>query len=325
MASKSYKQAIRNPEIRRWFSDNVAFKGLTATAATITRSRLVEKYLNTVRKGSEQSAAILGVTRKDVAASAGSVEVEFGCVPVYLASPVTITDILSARADGMVAKQMASQVTLLTATAGGSFGNQPAGDAIEVLSDSAADIGMTVTIYGTITGTTGSVTSETVTLNGTTIVTTTITTWQNILGVSISAAHAGTVTVQEASGNADVITIATGTLTAGIETPSTTNGYGLILRHDASDTSSAPVGIIGTGVDGAALSVVDTLNGTTEEDHGTTAFATVSTILLGAVASTVNTTILTNETVDSTSVGMALETSAVAGVVKDCYIKPYWF
>lgn len=315
---------MRNPEIRRWFSDNVAMKGLTATAATITRNRLVEVTSGSVRKASEQSAAVLGATLSDVAASSGAVEVEWGAVPVYLASPVTKLDTLSARANGMVAKQMSAQVTLVNAKAGGNFANQPAGDAIEVLSDSAADVGMTVTIYGTITGATETVTSETVTLSGTDIVTTSITTWQNILGVSISAAHAGTVTIQEASGNADVITIATGTLTAGIETPGSTNGYGLVLRHDASGASTAPVGIIGTAVDGTALSVVDTLNGTTEEDHGSTAFATVTSVLIGAVASSVNVTVLTNETVDSTVVGVALETSAAAGVVKDCWIKPYW-
>jgi hypothetical protein len=224
----------------------------------------------------------------------------------------------------MVAKKMAAQVTLVDAKAGGSFANQPAGDSVEVLSDSAADVGQVVTIYGTITGATTTVTSETITLNGTAVVAGTITTWVNILGVSISAAHAGTVTVQEASGNADIITIATGTLTAGIETPATTNGYGLILRHDASGASTSPVGIIGTGVDGSALTLVDTLNGTTEEDHGATAFGTVTSVLIGAVDSGVNVTVLTNETVDSVTVGMAMETSAAAGVVKDCLIKPYW-
>jgi len=325
MAAKSYKQAIRNPEIRRWIGDNIAMKGLTATAATISRYRLVEKYNATVRKASEQSAAVIGVTRGDVAASSGSVEVEFGCVPVYLASPVTILDELSARANGMIAKKMASQVTLVSAEAGGNFANQPTGDGIEIVSDAAGDTTQTITIYGTITGATTTVTSETVSLNGTTAVSTTTVTWQNMLGASLSAACAGTVTIREASGNAAITTIAAASTTAGIVTPSTTNGYGLVLRHDASDTSTAPVGIIGTGVDGSALTLVDALNGTTEEDHGATAFATVTSVLIGAVASTVNVSILTNETVDSTTVGMALETSTAAGVVKDCLIKPYWF
>lgn len=323
--SKSYKEAFKNPELRRFAQGFFSLPSLTATAATIAAGRLVEVTSNTVRKASEQSAAVIGITRGGVSASDADVEVEWGRVPVYLASPVSQLDELSARAEGMAAKKMASQVTLLAATAGGNFANQPAGDGVTVVSAAAGDTTQTVTIYGTITGATTSVTSETLTLNGKTDVDSSITTWQNILAVELSAATAGNIEVSETSGGAAITTITAGTTSAGIATISTTNAYGLIPRHDASGASTAPIALIGTGVDGSALSVVDTLNGTTEEDHATTAYATVTKAYIGAVASSVNVVLLTNDSTDSTTIGVALEASSAAGVTKDCWIKPYFF
>ena len=323
--SKSYKEAFKNPELRRFAQGFFSLPSLTATAATISPGRLVEITSNTVRKASEQSAAVIGATRGSVAASDADVEVEWGRVPVYLASPVTQLDELSARANGMIAKKMASQVTLLSATAGGGFGNQPGGDSVTVVSSAAGDTTQTITIYGTITGATTTVTSETLTLNGTTDVDSTITTWQNILAVELSAATTGNIEVSETTGGAEITTLTAATTSAGIEEITTTNAYGLIPRHDADGASSAPVALVGTGVDGSALSVVDALNGTTEEDHATTAFGTVTHVYLGAVDSGVKVTVLTNDSTDSTTVGLAMETSSAAGVMADCWIKPYFF
>ena len=323
--SRSYKEVIKNPAMRRWFQGMFSFFSLTDSGAGITAGRLVELSSNQVKIGTEQATAIIGMTRGTVAASDADVEVEWGNVPVYLASPVAKMDNIAARANGMVGKSLASQVTLLTATAGGNFANQPAGDGVTVVSNSTADTTQTCTIYGTKTGATTSVTSETVSLNGTTDADTTTTTWQNILAVELSASCAGTVEISETSGGAAITSITTGNKTAGIATISTTNAYGLIPRHDASGASSAPIALIGTGVDGSALSVVDALNGTTEEDHATTAYATVTKAYIGAVASSVNVTLLTNESTDSTNVGVALEASTVSGVTIDGFIKPYFF
>lgn len=325
MSAKSYKEIFKNPAIRRWMRDMFTFYNLTDSGSGITAGRLVEISSNEAKIGSEQSTTVIGVTKSTVTASDADVDVEWGYVPCYLASPVAKFDNIAARANGMVGKSLASQVTLVNAKAGGNFANQPAGDGVTVVSSSTADTTQTVTIYGTITGTTTSVTSETVTLTGTTDVDTDITTWQNILAVEISAATTGNIEVSETSGGQAITTITAGTTTAGIETVSATNAYGLIPRHDASGASTAPIALIGTGVDGSALSVVDALNGTTEEDHATTAYATVTKAYIGAVASGVNVTVLTNESTDSTNVGVALEASTVSGVSKDCWIKPYFF
>ena len=173
---------------------------------------------------------------------------------------------------------------IAAAQAGGGFGNQPAGGGLEILSDDAADTTQTVTVYGTITAATTTVTSETITLEGTTAVATTEVTWQNILGIEVSADHAGTITVRKASGSATVIELATKTNSAGIATLTLKNAYGSIPLHNCSDTSTAPVGIMGYTEDGTAISSVDDLSGKTEEDHGTAAFWAVSKVLIGAVA-----------------------------------------
>ena len=322
--AKSNQEVIQNPAMKRYFKGNQSFTAADSGSG-VSAGDLIEITNGTFKTGTEQNTAWVGVTRDTVAAS-GQVTAEFGHVPVKLASPVANLDLLAARASGKVGKYMASQVTLVNAKAGGNFANQPAGDGVTVVSDNAADTTQTVTIYGTITGTTDSVTSETVSLNGTTDADTTITTWQNILAVEMSAAAAGTVEISETSGGAAITSITAGNTTAGIETISTTNCYGLVPRHDASGASTAPIAIIGTGADGSALSVVDALNGTTEEDHASTVYATATKAYIGAVASSVDVTILTNEAVDGDGdiVGMAQEASTVAGVSVNAYIQPYF-
>jgi hypothetical protein len=207
-----------------------------------------------------------------------------------------------------------TNTVIVSAKAGGNFGNQPAGDGIEVVSSSAADVGQVLTIYGTKTGTTTTVVTESIILDGTNQVSTVITTWQNILGVELSAACDGTVTIREASGNQTVTTLAPAALSAGIEIPTITKGYNEIPRHDASGASTAPIGIIGTYYDDSALSSVDALNGTTEEDHNAVPFKTITKVLIGAVASTVDVTILVpDHIVDTYNVGSAGNSSRSGG------------
>lgn len=320
--SKNPKIAIKNPDMRQYIAGQIKVNMQEADSAAISAGRLCEYSSGKIITGTEQNALVMGITRAGIA-KAGKGDVEFGFVPALCGSPVAAGDRIAPRASGYVGKAQTAQVSLLNATAGGNFANQPGGAAVQVKSDSAADTTQTVTVYGTVTASTTTVTSETVTLTGTVAVATTTTTWQNILGIRISAAHAGTVTVELAGGN-DIITIATGTLTAGIVAATSPQAYGLIPRHDASGASTAPVGVLGVGLDGLALTSVDTLNGTTEEDHGTAAFGTVTEFYIGAVASTVNVNVLTNEASDASAYcGIALDTLSAPGVV-DCWIKPYW-
>lgn len=89
--------------------------------------------------------------------------------------------------------------------------------------------------------------------------------------------------------------------------------------------STAPIAAVGTGLDGAALTVVAAMDGATEGDLGTTPFATVTEWYIGAVAAEVSVNCLTNEASDASAYcGVALQTTAVAGVPIDCWLKPYW-
>jgi len=172
---------------------------------------------------------------------------------------------------------------MLAAVAGGDFGNQPAGDGLEIISDSASDV-QECTIYGTKTGALTTVTSETVTLTGVSAKSTALLTWQNILGVVLSVAAVGTVTIREASGNATVTTITAAETSAGVVVPTSTEANTIVPLHDADGASTKAVGVIGTDVNDAAISSVDAMNGTTEEDHGTKAFKTITMVLIGDVA-----------------------------------------
>lgn len=80
---------------------------------------------------------------------------------------------------------------------------------VKVVSDNAGDTTQTVTIYGR--NSTGSIVSEALSLNGTTVVTGS-TTFERILKVVVSASHSGTISCKK-SDNTVFLTIATGILT----------------------------------------------------------------------------------------------------------------
>jgi hypothetical protein len=87
--------------------------------------------------------------------------------------------------------------------------NQPQDDLVEVLSSDAADTTQTVSVYGIDLD--GNRVVEDIALNGTTVVAST-TRFNYVESARLSAACAGTVTVQEGSGNADISTITIGDL-----------------------------------------------------------------------------------------------------------------
>jgi hypothetical protein len=106
-------------------------------------------------------------------------------------------------------------------TAWSGFTNQPDGDKVEIVSNNANDTGL-ITIFGTVK-TTGEFKHETVTLKGTTVVSTVEDDWDDIYGVflgdvygkNINAAS-GTITIREASGGQTITTLATGKISIGL-------------------------------------------------------------------------------------------------------------
>ena len=106
-------------------------------------------------------------------------------------------------------------VPACTVTNWAGLANQPTDDGVEVVSDSTSDT-MLCTIFGT-TNSTGVLAHETITLNGTTVVSTVKTDWGNIYGIILSKADGsqltratGTITIREASADQTITTI-TGT------------------------------------------------------------------------------------------------------------------
>lgn len=112
-------------------------------------------------------------------------------------------------------------VPLLTLTNWSGFANQPANDGVEIVSDSASDVG-DCTIWGT-DYVTGALCYEKVILTGTDAVSTVKTNWANIIGVFLGretgkniTAAVGTITIREASANQAITTITAGNFHSGM-------------------------------------------------------------------------------------------------------------
>jgi len=322
--SKNPKTAIKNPDLRQYVFGQFHVPQMTDSGAGIAAGRICEYTSGSIKLGTEQNVLVEGITRTAIGAAAKG-DVEFGFVPCMAGSPLAVGDRIAPRASGYVGKAQVAQDSLLDAEAGASFAVQPSNDGVEIVSSSAADVTQTVTLYGTLNGAATVLVTETLTLTGVTQVVSAHLDWGVIMGIRLSAATVGNVTVREASGNVTIKAITAGDLTAGISPAATSNAYGLIPRHDQSDAGTAAVCVVGTGLDGAVINIIDTMNGTTEEDHGTTPFATVTEFYTGAVDSGVNINFLTNEASDASSYcGVALQATSVSGVPVDCWLKPYW-
>jgi hypothetical protein len=177
------------------------------------------------------------------------------------------------------------------ANSGGNFGNQPANDGVEVLSSSAADTTQTVTIYGT-TNNTNTMVAETVALTGITFVATTKTDWGIILGVELSAACAGTITVREASADQTITTIAPASTSAGVQTVTASPGSlnaGLVMVA-AGGASTKQIGLIGTTPAGVTRYDSQALTGTTAVAMNLV-FGSVTKVLVGDLATATTVTV----------------------------------
>lgn len=315
----NFDDNVKNPQLRAFLKEKGQFQDLTATAVAIPANRLVEVSSGKIQAGTDDDANIIGAVLAPVDAS-GQADVDFGVVEVLLSGKVSQLDKVAGADSGRVRKFLSAQGEMLAATNGGNFGNQPAGDTVQVLSSEAADK-QVVTIYYTKTGATATVSSETLTLNGVTPVDSSIATIQTVLGVSISAAHAGTITVQKKSGGADIVTIASGTLSAGIHSTTAADAYGAISTIKAGAASTKWFGVIGTDVDGDAQTFAGQLNGTTDVNLGTSPWNTIDTVLIGDVASASTATVETKDT-DTNAIGIALEDGTTGEVIK-IYMKPF--
>lgn len=152
--------------------------------------------------------------------------------------------------------------------------------AVEVVSSDGADTTQQVTIYGLV-GTTA--TQETVSLNGTTTVSTTETGWTKILGVTMDAVAAGTVSVTDDAANA-IASLTPGQTARGVVEVTNAPAAGALTVAIDVDTA-VDVAIFGTTNAGGAIGErFDMTAGATTPVVGSTTFGTVSIIALGEVA-----------------------------------------
>jgi len=211
---------------------------------------------------------------------------------------------------------------ILSATAGGNFGNQPTNDGVEVISDSASDV-QDCTIYGTTNGT-ATVVKETITLTGTSPKSTVKTDWGEILGVILASAAVGTITIREASGDLTITTItATNTLAGMIVPDGETRGFNVKVTAVASGASTKKIAAIGYG--NAYTEMYDNciaLNGTTTVILPTEVH-TVEYILVGDVASGTNITVnVGSEEDENIKVGKSISPAAARGNYFDAKLSP---
>lgn len=104
------------------------------------------------------------------------------------------------------------------------FTQMAANDTVRIVSSNAGDTTQTVTITGRLAS--GSIASETLSLNGTTVVTS-VNTYERLLKADMSATATGTVTVARTTGPTTIRAIAPGE-----------RGFMAIFRQDASDPST---------------------------------------------------------------------------------------
>lgn len=169
------------------------------------------------------------------------------------------------------------------ATAGAAFANQPANDGVTIVSDSAADTSLAVTIIGTTNGT-DTVVVEAMTTDasdGTTPVNSTKTDWGVILAIKTDA-HAGTLTVKETSGGATIKALATGTNDSGVITiaGSARRAFNKAPTVVSDAGTTKQVGLKGTNAAYAELYDSQALNGATAQTMNST-FGAVTEIYVG--------------------------------------------
>lgn len=187
--------------------------------------------------------------------------------------------------------------TIATATTGvgSAFTNQPSGDGVEIISDSASDT-QTFIIMGTRTGKGDTLYAASGTLLGLSQQTTTYTDWDKILGITLSGVAVGTITVREASGNATIVTFSPGDAAKGVyNVPAADQAGGdRVIDIVASASTTKQVGIVGTTPGGALYYDSQALNGTTTVQSNSE-FRSVQNILIGDIENTVTVTISSHQ------------------------------
>jgi hypothetical protein len=309
-------------------TDLAATFGTRPAASTVLGHRLLQFAANgKVEHAAVNSTSVIGANREHNDYSTNEL------VPLAQDRATLVADQIIAdgqwiksAGSGRVCPAITSSLagTLLKDDAtGAAFTNQPANDGIEMVSSSASDTAITVTIYYTRTALGDTVFKETKTLNGVTQVSFTNTDIDLLLGCSKSGNTVGTITLREASANATITTMAPTVNTSGMLATTTSRAYNGKPTAVASGTSTKQVGLIGTDSTGAELLDSQALTNTTAVTFNS-AFNTVTFVLVGDIEATrtVDIAIGAQDTGDVIC-GRALESAAAQGSLVDCYLAQF--
>ncbi len=156
------------------------------------------------------------------------------------------------------------------------------GGTISIVSSDAGDT-QSVTIYG-INDPAEEPVQETLTLNGTTVITGTVT-WREVHGVVIDSSAAGTVTVQDGAATA-LYQISTGsTSSGGVASFGTVSALGSLVEATPDGATSATLLVAGLDSSGSAVMEALSLTGTADESVATsTEFTRIDFVSLSEVA-----------------------------------------
>jgi hypothetical protein len=274
--------------------------------ATMTKGQVVQRHSSSgFIAADESTTTIAGVLAANVASAAKGKLIVQGLAECVADTKVDPCKTVKSATAGKVCQVIDSSNAGATVNAdavSGNYGNQPEDDAIEVLSSvEEADVNKTVTIYGTTHGGTVIV-SETIALDDTdarVVVESVKQNWGTILAIVSNDAHAGTLTVRKKTGAGTIGTLATGTASSGIKAVAAANvrGFNAIPTCVASGASTKICGLVGTGINGAALMQAAQLNGATPVAFGT-AFRTITHVLVGDVETARQVTIKVSATED---------------------------
>lgn len=299
--------------MKMWLAHELSFKKLLIAGATIGGRRLVIPSGSDVVVGTLEATDVLGVNDKGASfdVTEGLVVKVAGIGRVMAVEHCTFGRPLKCVGDGkagmFIDSTLAdSAIGDATALAGFSFGNQPANDKVDVVSNDSNDVGQVVTVYGLKNSGTV-IESEEFTLAGT-VEQTGSTNFDTILAVVISASCDGSVEIHENSGGLEIITYLTGSLGSGYNV--ITDGW---ARHGipdilASNTTTKELGIIGLSDDGSALSEQQTLSNTAEVALANS-YRKITHVLTGDLETgrTCSLKVVDAEDSASAKVGLALE------------------
>jgi len=288
---------VKNPTLNRALRRKFAVR--TQADGTIIKNRLIEEdSSNDIIQGTLDSVRAFAANQEAGRVADDMFDAEIGPVNITAGTDLVAGQRFKCGTGGKAIAFLDSSLidTTIDVDDGVAFANAPATDTVDVESSSALDVTQTVTLYGVDSA--DAYITETLTLTGTSAVSTASALWKAVGGILLSAACEGTVTVTENSHGATIKAITIGDTSAGIITIADGYTYNKKAEVKGDGATTKQVVFIYEATDGAvATGQVATLTGATEVVL-TTASYKITQWMVGDVESTVELTLATSSTED---------------------------